>query len=281
MIYNGKLFGMYECHFNYEVPEDIYLVTDIEKYHGISMEEILPKLPTVAKFMDTWKVTPKELSAIFRELSIPQRNLLQYGINGEVMVHENAVTRAIRCENGAIKRYTYNVYLKEAQYVGVALQRIADHIFANDPRFKPVADIAMHTERRYKDSIHELNLSGNALIDDLNGVIVFENRLTVADLVELYEHPETADKVIEVRRTHAYYDGLVAIPYGEEDGMGHMYTDIATLLTKDEEAFLTRRVCNEPYICGNERMVYTGEQQGHPNFFGSSNAEKVRKFFIK
>ena len=173
-------------------------------------KQLIEGLDRFKTFMDAFKCTADEIISIVDKLGITDKSLFEYQTYPTPFLAGNSVIYTCKYEwvygyRKEVKTF-YDVYVSVNTYVSLALNDIARELmFTRFPYFNEVPFVEV--EKRFKDNINSLPKNTNTKLSDIEHGIIFDNNLTIKDLINLYLDDKYKDSTIVKSLLHIYSDG--------------------------------------------------------------------------
>jgi hypothetical protein len=251
-------------------------------------KQLLSEMKTYKEFMERFNCSVDELCEILDKCGIQDNSLFEYTtcafndyypIAKDYIFTSNFVNK---CGSWKEEKTYYDIYLCHNQYSSLALNVVAEELIKR--RF-PFLSLPPFTkiEKRFKDNIKELPSTINAKVKDIDSSILFDNNLTIGDLIKLYTDDSFADSDIEKPLYNVYADGSVYIEIDESKGGWSVGTTFAELLNKDWKAIEERKVFSICLYDENGEQIkgkwFNGKQKDAP-YFNDPLVKELKKYFL-
>ena len=172
-------------------------------------KQLIEGLSAFKTFMDAFKCTADEIISIVDKLGITDKSLFEYQISPTPFHVSSNDVYTVKYEyvwgyRKEIKTF-YDVYISYNTYVSLALGDIARELmFTRFPYFNEAPFVEV--EKRFKDNINNLPKNTNTKLSDIEHGIIFDNNLTIKDLINLYLDDGYKDSTIVKSLFHIYSD---------------------------------------------------------------------------
>lgn len=173
-------------------------------------KQLIEGLDRFKTFMDAFKCTADEIISIVDKLGITDKSLFEYQTYPTPFLAGNSVIytskyELVRGYRKEVKTF-YDVYISSNTYVSLALNDIARELmFTRFPYFNEAPFV--EDEKRFKDNINNLPKNTNTKLSDIEHGIIFDNNLTIKDLINLYLDDGYKNSTIVKSLLHIYSDG--------------------------------------------------------------------------
>jgi hypothetical protein len=173
-------------------------------------KQLIEGIDRFKTFMDAFKCTADEIISIVDKLGITDKSLFEYQtyptpfLDGKKAIY----TSKYECIFGYHKEVNtfYDVYISASTYVSLALNDIARELmFTRFPYFNEAPFVEV--EKRFKDNIKNLPKNTNTKLKDIEHDIIFDNDLTIKDLINLYLDEGYKNATITKSLIHIYSEG--------------------------------------------------------------------------
>lgn len=251
-------------------------------------EELITSFSTFTKFMDIFHVGVKELCELFDEVGATDRNLFEYTtVKTDFPVCEDGVFtekwKQSRYGGGRYEKTYYNVYLTINPYVSLYLNKIAKELTINcfpflmeEPFVKP--------SKRFNDNINRLPKSLKAEVESIECGILFDNNLTIGDLIKIYTEEGYKDGYVKKPVWNVYADGHLYITVNENMAGHTINTSFNELVNGDWNAIENHHVFSVCLYDENGEQIkgkwYKGLQKNAP-YFTHPIVEKLKEMIAK
>lgn len=259
--------------------EDKFFFFDETKV-PFSLEQLFSSL--YASFLLLLGITAEEMIAACKVLAIPYRSLLDYGTwtsNKTFLVKEKGVyTEKWDRTYQRMKRTYWNVYVTTASFNGNALTEISRYFVKQ--RYPWLWDIALkETKPRFSENICKLPTNIDTKIDDIPHEVLFDNDLTIKDLIKIYTEDGYKESTITKYGVNVYYGSdnvsiyLKVLEMGSKMGNPSLGLSLSDLQNKDWNA-VCERTSQEL-----DGKVWRWVKQSETKWFSSPLVEEVKKHF--
>ena len=195
--------------FKHTDAKDSFFFFDIDKTPFTS-EELFNGL--YKNFLDMLHISAGELIEIIDELAIPARSWFEYSpFETDFLVKEKGVyTERWEIKGGVhhqVKTY-HNVYVDKSSFVSTTQTKVCEHIIKQ--RYGWLWDIAFkETMPRFKENINKLPENIDAKISDIDHNVLFDNDLTIRDLINFYMDKNYKDSKVTKYGISVYYNNTM------------------------------------------------------------------------
>ena len=237
-------------------------------------EDLVSAFPTFTEFMKRFNVGVKELCELFDKYGVNDKDLFEYTIiKNDFIVCEDGVFTEKWKTNGygytKLERVFYNVYVRANQYVSLILNKVAkDLVIKNFPFL--ISEPFVRMTKRFTDDINRLPKTLNAEIDSIENNILFNNKLTIGDLIKLYTDEAYKDSYVAKPIWTVYSDGSIYINTDEDRSGYSLCTTFNELKNGDWKAIENHEVFSICLYDDNGKLVkgkwYEGLQKDAPYF---------------
>ena len=211
---------------------------------GFSRRMLVDSFDSFKKFMEDFECSLNELLEILYELHIYDKSLFDYSIIGDdkFLISENDVytTRYDDKAQKVVKVY-HKVFISESEFVSLALNKVAKELvkrnmpFLFNPPF-------LKCVRRFDDSISKMPDSRYAKLGDIDSMIVFNNNLTIDDVIKIYTIDGYKDSMMYIPTFSVYADGKLYISLDDDMETHSINTTYKQLKNKDWGAIKSNKV---------------------------------------
>lgn len=252
-------------------------------------KQLLSEMNTYKEFMERFNCSVDELCEILDKYGIQDNSLFEYTTfngNGCYPIAEKYIytSKYVHKFGGLVEEVMhYDIYLCDNQFSNLSLNVVAEELIKR--RF-PFLSLPPFTkiEKRFKDNIKELPKNTNVKVRDIDYIILFDNNLTIGELIKLYTDDSFADSDIETPLYKVYADGSVYIKIDESKSGWSIGTTFAELLNKDWKAIEERNVFSICLYDENGEKIkgkwFKGKQKNAP-YFKHPLVEELKKHFVK
>jgi hypothetical protein len=174
----------------------------------------------------------------------------------------------------------YDVYISASTYVSLALNDIARELmFARFPYFNEAPFVEV--EKRFKDNINNLPKNTNTKLSDIEHDIIFDNNLTIKDLINLYLDDGYKDSTIVKSLFHIYSDSnWFFLQVSKREHEHSLQIPTKAFFEKDWEAIENVKVSSVCLYDDNGELIkgkwFEGKQKDAP-YFKYPLVEEFRK----
>lgn len=250
--------------------------------------QLLSEMSIFRDFMEQFNCSLDELCEILDIYGITDKSLFDYTIFGKDYLIGKDYLYTIKYEmvHGYMKQKKtyYDLYMCHNTYACLALNTVARELvkrrfpFLTLPPFTKV-------EKRFKESIKNIPNTLKAKVRDIDAFTLFDNDLTIGELIKLYTEENYADSVVETPLYSVYSDSCsIYITIDESKGGWTLSLKISDLLNKDWKAIEERHVSS---IClydeKGEQIKgkwFEGNQKDAP-YFNNPLVKELKRFFTK
>jgi hypothetical protein len=252
-------------------------------------KQLLSEMTTYKEFMERFNCSVDELCEIIDKYGIQDNNLFEYTTfngNGCYPIAEKYIytSKYVHKFGGWTEEVThYDIYICCNQFVDLNLNIVANELvkrrfpFLSLPPFTKI-------EKRFKDNIKELPKTTNAKVRDIDNNILFDNEITIGELIRLYSDDSFADSNIETPLYNVYANGSMYIEIDENKSGWSIGTTFAELLNKDWKAIEERKVFSVCLYDENGKQIkgkwFKGKQKDAP-YFNNPLVKELKKHFVK
>ena len=252
-------------------------------------KQLFSEMKTYKEFMERFNCSVDELCEILDKYGITDNSLFEYTTCGYKdyypIAKDYIFTSKLVNKSGSWRREKtyYDIYLCCSRYSSLALNIVAEELikmrfpFLSLPPFTKV-------KKRFRDNIKELPSTINAKVKDIDNNILFDNDLTIGELIKLYTDDSFADSDIETPLYKVYYDGSVYVEINESKGGWCVGTTFAELLNKDWKAIEERHVFSVCLYDENGELIkgkwFEGKQKDAP-YFNDQLVKELKKMLMK
>ena len=232
--------------FKYTDSHDInvYFVNCAETPY--SRRQLLSEMPTYTKFMEQFDCSLDELCEILDVYGVQDKDLFDYTITKtNYLVAKDYIYTTKEIRQGytyrEIKTY-YSIYLCCSHFASLVLNNVARELVKR--RF-PYLTLPPFTtmEKRFTENIKGLPKTLRAKVRDIDHSILFDNDLTIGDLIKLYTEENYADSEVEKPLFATYSDGSdIFITLDKDKGGWSLGLKFKDLANKDWKAIEDRHV---------------------------------------
>ena len=211
-----------------------------------SRRQLLSEMSTYTKFMELFDCSLDELCEILDAYGVQDKDLFEYTItktNYLIATDYIYTTKEIRqgYTYREIKTY-HNIYLCCNQFASLVLNKVARELVKR--RF-PYLTLPPFTtmEKRFTENIKDLPKTLRAKVKDIDHSILFDNDLTIGDLIKLYTEDNYANSEVEKPLFATYSDGSdIFITIDKNKGGWTLGLKFKDLVNKDWKAIEDRHV---------------------------------------
>lgn len=240
---------------------------------GYTRKELIENLSRFKKFRDDFKCSTDEMLELIDDLCILDKHLFEYTIaKNDFKVGENLIyiTKQVRVGyNYTITDIYYDVYISSNQFVSLVLNKIAERlILKRFPFF--LRPPFVKEEKRFNDSIKNFPTNPSTLISDLNHSMVFENDLTLDDIVKLCTDKDYSNSSIIKTRLTVYCEPNSIYLKVDDDRDYSLYLTVDSLVNGDWNAIENTEINSLLLYDDNGKLIkgkwYNGLQKDAPYF---------------
>lgn len=236
-----------------------------------SRTQLLNGFKVFTDFMERFRCSLDEFCSIIDELGIPDKDLFEYTTNvNDFLVGKDLIYSEKRVKVGyswITERKKSDVYVKYDTYVDLSLHKVAGVIVLR--RFPWLAkDAYCKHVKRFNDNIKMLPKSINTPLNKINSAVLFDNEITIHDLIKLYTDSSYANSYYDKVQLSIYANGDI---YLELDGCDNsLAVTIDNLYNKDWDAIEKKHVFSIPLRDEKGEIIpkkwFNGEQKDAPYF---------------
>lgn len=273
------------------LPKNFIKATDLNIYFvdlsetNYSRKQLISNMKTFVDFMNRFNCSTDELCDILDMYGILDKNLFEYTtFKTPYFVCENAlyVRKQIReGYNWNWKQIWYDLYITENSYVSLYLNIVAKHIVKERFPFLFEKPFTI-TKKRFTDEINKLPKTTNARIDDIIYSSLFENKLTIDDIIKLYTDDTYKDSLVEVPRLNIYSDNTTIYLSVDEEKCYSVSFTIENLLNKDWKSIEETNVFSILLYDDKGNRIpnkwFNGKQKDSP-YFNDPIVKELKKYF--
>ena len=250
--------------------------------------QLLSEMPIYKNFMEQFNCSLDELCEILDIYGITDNNLFEYSIFGHYHLIGKEYLYTINLEKYNYgyreRKIYYDLYMCSNTYASLALNTVANELVKRRFPFLVLPPFTK-VEKRFKDSIKNMPKTLKAKVRDIDALTLFDNDLTIGELIKLYTEENYADSKIETPLYSVYSDTCsLYITIDESKGGWSLSLKISDLLNKDWKAIEERHVFS---IClydeKGEQIKgkwFEGNQKDAP-YFNSPLVKELKRFFDK
>ena len=238
--------------------------------------------------MVAFKCTADEIISIVDKLGITDKSLFEYQTYPTPFLVSSSDIYTVKydwvCGNRKEVKTFYDVYISASTYVSLALNDIARELmFTRFPYFNEAPFVEV--EKRFKDNINNLTKNVNTKLSDIEHDIIFDNDLTIKDLINLYLDEGYKDSVTAKSLVSVYSEGDNI--YLKLCGMPKNYSlqiPVKALFEKDWIAIENEHVFSICLYDDNGELIkgkwFEGKQKDAP-YFKYPLVEEFRKKMLQ
>lgn len=250
-------------------------------------KQLLSELPKYKDFMQNFNCSIDELCDILSLYGITDNDLFEYSIYGTHLIGKDYIytSKFVPCGWNAFseeKKY-YDLYITCNTYASLALNTAANEIIKR--RF-PYLTLPPFTKvtKRFNDNIKNLPKTLNAKIESIDKSILFDNDLTIGDLIKLYSDENYADSTIEKPLYAVYSDwGDIFITIDGNKGGWSLYLKYSDLANNDWKAIEERKINSVCLYDENGEQIkgewFNGKQKDAP-YFNHPLVKELKKILL-
>lgn len=232
--------------FKYTDSHDInvYFVNCAETPY--SRKQLLSEMSTYTKFMERFDCSLDELCEILDMYGVQDKDLFEYTVTrtNYPIATDYIYTSKIERDGSTWreKKTYYNVYLTVNQFVSLRLNTVATEIVKRHFHYLTLPPFTS-VEKRFNDNIKYLPKTLRAKVKDIDHSILFDNDLTIGDLIKLYTEDNYANSEVEKPLFATYSDGSdIFITLDKDKGGWTLGLKFQDLANKDWKAIEDRHV---------------------------------------
>jgi hypothetical protein len=247
-------------------------------------KQLIEGLDRFKTFMDAFKCTADEIISIVDKLGITDKSLFEYQISPTPFLDGKKAIYTVKY--GYVWGYRkeietfYDVYISSNTYVSLALGDIARELmFTRFPYFNEAPFVEV--EKRFKDNINNLPKNTNTKLSDIEHDIIFDNNLTIKDLINLYLDDGYKDSTIVKSLFHIYSDSnWFFLQVSKREHEHSLQIPTKAFFEKDWEAIENVKVSSVCLYDDNGELIkgkwFEGKQKDAP-YFKYPLVEEFRK----
>ena len=251
-------------------------------------KQLIEGLDRFKTFMVAFKCTADEIISIVDKLGITDKSLFEYQTYPTPFLVSSSDIYTVKydwvCGNRKEVKTFYDVYISASTYVSLALNDIARELmFTRFPYFNEAPFVEV--EKRFKDNINNLTKNVNTKLSDIEHDIIFDNDLTIKDLINLYLDEGYKDSVTAKSLVSVYSEGDNI--YLKLCGMPKNYSlqiPVKALFEKDWIAIENEHVFSICLYDDNGELIkgkwFEGKQKDAP-YFKYPLVEEFRKKMLQ
>lgn len=247
-------------------------------------KQLIEGIDRFKTFMDAFKCTADEIISIVDKLGIIDKSLFEYQTYPTPFLAGNSVIYTCKYEwvygyRKEVKTF-YDVYISASTFVSLALNDIARELmFTRFPYFNEAPFVEV--EKRFKDNINNLPKNTNTKLSDIENNIIFDNDLSIKDLINLYLDDGYKDSSTTKSLISIYSDGnMFFLKVGKREHEHPLYIPTKAFLEKDWEAIENVKVSGVCLYDDNGELIkgkwFEGKQKDAP-YFKYPLVEKFKK----
>ena len=237
-------------------------------------KQLIEGLDRFKTFMDAFKCTADEIISIVDKLGITDKSLFEYQtyktpfLDGKKAIYTSKYE--LVCGYRKEVKTFYDVYVSSNTYVSLALNDIARELmFTRFPYFNETPFVEV--EKRFKDNINSLPKNTNTKLSDIEHGIIFDNNLTIKDLINLYLDEGYKDSSTTKSLISIYSDGnMFFLKVGKREHEHPLYIPTKAFYEKDWEAIENVDVRGVCLYDDNGELIkgkwFEGKQKDAPYF---------------
>lgn len=247
-------------------------------------KQLIEGLDRFKTFMDAFKCTADEIISIVDKLGITDKSLFEYQTYKTPFLVSSNDIYTVKYEwvwgcRKEVKTF-HDVYVSVNTYVSLALNDIARELmFARFPYFNEAPFVEV--EKRFKDNINNLPKNTNTKLSDIEHDIIFDNQLTIKDLINLYLDDGYKDSTIVKSLFHIYSEGnMFYLKVSNREYEHSLQIPTKAFFEKDWEAIENVKVSSVCLYDDNGELIkgkwFEGKQKDAP-YFKYPLVEEFRK----
>ena len=251
-------------------------------------KQLIEGIDRFKTFMDAFKCTADEIISIVDKLGITDKSLFEYQtyptpfLDGKNAIYTSKyeIVWGVRKE---VKTF-HDVYISASTYVSLALNDIARELmFAHFPYFNEAPFVEV--EKRFSDNINNLPKNTNTKLSDIEHGIIFDNDLTIKDLINLYLDEGYKDSTIVKSLFHIYSEGnMFFLQVSKKIHEHSLYIPTKAFFEKDWDAIENVKVSGVCLYDDNGELIkgkwFEGKQKDAP-YFKYPLVEEFRKKMLQ
>lgn len=237
-------------------------------------KQLIEGLDRFKTFMDAFKCTADEIISIVDKLGITDKSLFEYQTYKTPFLISSNDIYTVKyewiCGYRKEKKTFYDVYVSANTYVSLALNNIARELmFTRFPYFMEPPFVEV--KKRFKDNIKNLPKNTNTKLKDIEHDIIFDNDLSIKDLINLYLDDGYKDSSTTKSLISIYSDGnMFFLKVGKREHEHSLYIPTKAFLEKDWEAIENVDVRGVCLYDDNGELIkgkwFEGKQKDAPYF---------------
>lgn len=248
---------------------------------GYTREQLIQSFKVYTEFMQYFNCSIEEFCEILDLHGIPDNKLFEYDINNSGVLLWEKYIYDTRYNSYGIPFFVYhNIYIKcNHLSSSLILNDIATELVKRRFPFLFEGPF-VKTKKRFTDDIINLPKTVNAKVSDIDALLMFNNNLTIEDLIKLYTDETYKDSLTEDYLCKVYQDGSIYIKIEEHGWSINLNYEI--LAKKDWKAIEEKNVSSIPLRDENGNYIkrwYSGPQVKAP-YFNSEIVQEFKKYFI-
>ena len=247
-------------------------------------KQLIEGLDRFKTFMDAFKCTADEIISIVDKLGITDKSLFEYPTYKTPFHISSSDIYTVKYDwvwghRKEVKTF-YDVYISASTYVSLALNNIARELmFTRFPYFMEPPFVEV--KKRFKDNINNLPKNTNTKLSDIEHDIIFDNNLSIKDLINLYLDDGYKDSSTTKSLISIYSDGnMFFLKVGKREHEHSLYVPTKAFLEKDWEAIENVKVSSVCLYDDNGELIkgkwFEGKQKDAP-YFKYPLVEEFRK----
>lgn len=251
-------------------------------------KQLIEGLSAFKTFMDAFKCTADEIISIADKLGITDKSLFEYQtyktpfLEGKNTIYTSKYEWV--CGYRKEVKTFYDVYISSSTYVSLALNDIARELmFARFPYFNEAPFVEV--EKRFKDNINNLPKNTNTKLSDIEHGIIFDNNLSIKDLINLYLDDGYKDSTVVKSLFHIYSEGnMFFLQVSKREHEHSLHIPTKAFYEKDWEAIENVKVSGVCLYDDNGELIkgkwFEGKQKDAP-YFKYPLVEEFRKKMLE
>jgi hypothetical protein len=247
-------------------------------------KQLIEGLDRFKTFMDAFKCTADEIISIVDKLGITDKSLFEYQTYKTPFHISSSDIYTVKYDwvwghRKEVKTF-YDVYISASTYVSLALNNIARELmFTRFPYFMEPPFVEV--KKRFKDNINNLPKNTNTKLKDIEHDIIFDNNLSIKDLINLYLDEGYKDTNVTKSLISIYSDGnMFFLKVSDRPHDHSLYVPTKAFLEKDWEAIENMKVSSVCLYDDNGELIknkwFEGKQKDAP-YFKCPLVEEFRK----
>ena len=259
-------------------------------------KQLFSEMKTYKEFMERFNCSVDELCEILDKYGITDNSLFEYTTfngNGCYPIAEKYIytSKYVHKFGGWVEEVThYDIYICCNQFADLSLNIVANELVKRRFPFLALPPFTK-IEKRFKENIKNLPKTTNAKIKDIENDILFDNEITIGELIKLYTDDSFADSEIEKPLFSVYANSYpsnespyIFIEVDKNKGGWTISTTIDDIINKDWKAIEEREVFSVCLYDENGEQIkgkwFKGKQKDAP-YFNNPLVKELKKHFVK